>query len=305
MKQSTIAIVGAGVVGSTTAYTLMMHNLASHIILVDVKDIKCKGEVYDLSDALSFSSTATIEQGTLKQAGQADIVIIAAGIAQQPGQSRSELIETNYKVVTSVIEGMKPLKNDLIIIVVTNPIDILTYVVQKRAGLPKNQIFGSGTMLDSQRLRHAIGSHIKVAEESIHVHVLGEHGDTQLVAWSSAHIAGVPLVDYPGITMDLLTRWAQQTQQKAYDIIVCKGSTAFGVAACVAAYCTNILFDTHRITTVSNYIPEFDLCLSTPVSLGSSGVINSIIPPLTSQEKKLLQKSADSINRSLLALGLK
>lgn len=305
MKQSTIAIVGAGVVGSTTAYTLMMHNLASEILLVDIHDIKCKGEVYDLSDALSFSSTATIKQASLAQAGQANIAIITAGIAQKPGQSRVDLLRTNHAVITSVIEGMKPLNKDLIIIVVTNPIDILTYVVQEISGLPRNQIFGSGTMLDTQRLRNLISTHIQVAEESIHVHVLGEHGDSQFVAWSSGHIAGISLADYPGLDMQILQQFSEQTKAKAYDIIACKGSTAFGVASCIAAYCTNILFNTNRITTVSNYVSEYNLCLSTPAPLGASGVLYSIIPPLNIQEKTLLDLSAKTVQEQLIAIKMR
>lgn len=303
MKQSTIAVVGAGVVGSTTAYTLIMHNLASHILLVDVNDSKCRGEVLDLSDVLSFSSTATIETGSLSQAGQADIAIIAAGIAQKPGQTRAELLEENHRIIRTVIEGMKPLRKDLIIIVVTNPVDVLTSVAQQASGLPHQQVFGSGTMLDTQRLRHMIGSACAVAEESVHVHVLGEHADSQVVAWSSACIAGTPLLEMKGITADMLESWAKQTRAKAYEIIACKGSTAFGVAACVAAYCTNILFDTHRITTVSTYVERYGLYMSCPATLTAQGVGARFLPPLSPIEKDALDRSAQVIKDALIAIG--
>ncbi|MFI5333019.1 MAG: L-lactate dehydrogenase [Candidatus Babeliales bacterium] len=302
MKQSKIAIIGAGVVGSTTAYTLMLRNIASDLILVDIQDIKCKGEVEDLSDTLSFSTTSSVTMGTLQQAGQTDIVIITAGIAQKPGQSRVDLLRTNYKVVTDIIAGMKPLNPDLIIIMVTNPIDVLTYGAQQVSGLPKNQIFGSGTMLDTQRLRHIISEAINVTEQSIHVYVLGEHGDSQFVAWSSATIAGTPILTFPNLTRSTLEAMAEQAKRKAYDIIECKGSTAFGIASCVAAYCQNIISNANRVTPVSCYIKEFDVCLSMPAVLGDKGVEQIVMPPLQDQERKQLELSAATIKKYIQEL---
>lgn len=304
MKQTTIAVVGAGVVGSTTAYTLMMQNIGSHIVLVDLNDSKCRAEVLDLSDALSFSDTATITRGTLAHAGQADIVIIAAGIAQKPGQTRAELLKANHRTIVDVIEGMQPIRKDLIIIVVTNPVDVMTYVAQKASGLPHRQVFGSGTMLDTQRLRHTIGTAVSVAEESIHVHVLGEHADSQVVAWSSARIAGIPITQMPGVTHQMLDTWARETRNKAYEIIACKGSTAFGVAACVAAYCNNIMFDTRRITTVSTYVEQYQLYMSCPVTLTGHGVGTCYVPELSQAEREALDRSAQVIQDSLVAIGL-
>lgn len=299
MTQSKIAIIGAGIVGSTTAYTLMLRNVASEIILIDIQDIKCKGEVDDLSDTLSFSQTADVVVGTLQQAGQADIVIITAGIAQKPGQSRIDLLHTNYKVITDVINGMKPLNPELVIIMVTNPVDILTYTAQRVSGLPKNQVFGSGTFLDTQRLRHEVSSTINVAEQSIHLYVLGEHGDSSFAAWSCATVAGVPLLHYPNITHAQLEAMATRAQRKAYDIIECKGSTAFGIAACVSAYCQNILGDAQRVTPVSCYVPEFDVCLSVPVVLGKRGVEQVVMPELDAQEKRKLQESAAVVKKHI------
>jgi L-lactate dehydrogenase len=302
MKQAKIAIIGAGVVGSTTAYTLMLRNIAAEIILIDIQDIKCRGEVEDLSDTLSFSTTSKVSMGTLQQAGQADIVIITAGIAQKPGQSRVDLLRTNYKIVTDIIAGMKPLRSDLIIIMVSNPVDILTYGVQQIAGLPKNQIFGSGTMLDTQRLRHIIRETVNITEQSIHLYVLGEHGDSQFVAWSSATIAGKPILDFPGLTQTALDAMAEQAKHKAYDIIECKGSTAFGIASCVSAYCQNIVSDAQRVTPISCYMKDFDVCLSMPVVLGSRGVEQICMPPLNAHEQQQLRASAATIKKYIQEL---
>lgn len=295
MKQNTIAIIGAGVVGSTTAYTVMMKDGGSNVILVDINDIKCHGEVLDLSDTLSFSTISTIQAGTLQEAGQADIAIITAGIPQKPGQSRTDLLKTNHEVIRNIINGMKPLNPDMIIIVVTNPVDILTYVAQQIAGLPKHQIFGSGTFLDTQRLRNTISKKTNIAEQSIHVYVLGEHGDSQFVGWSCGTIAGVPILEFPQLSFQQLQSMAQETKEKAYNIIKCKGSTAFGISSCVWAYCENILNDTKRIVPVSCYYQEFDVCLSLPTILGKKGVEQIILPQLNDQELQLLKISIDTI----------
>lgn len=160
INQSTIAIIGTSVVGSTTAYTLMMRNITSKIILVDSNEKRCEGEVQDLSDALSLDGSSEIIHGTPKLAGQADIIVIAAGIAQKPGQTRLELLSINKKIITSIIKEMQPINKQSIIIVVTNPVDILTGLVQGLSGLPRSQVFGSGTLLDTQRLRGLIGKKI-------------------------------------------------------------------------------------------------------------------------------------------------
>lgn len=292
MKQSTIAIIGTGTVGSTIAYTLILRNITSKIILIDNNDTKCTGELLDLSDTLSFSSTSKIIKGTLEQAGQADITIITAGIPQKPGQSRLDLLKTNYEIIRTIIEGMKPLKKDLIIIVVTNPVDILTYYAQAIAGLPKNQIFGSGTFLDTQRLKELISKETMIAPQSINLSIIGEHGDSQVVVWSSSTIDGIPISQFPGLSADTFTKMADIAKHKAYEIIACKGSTAFGIAACVADYCQNILFDTKKIIPISCYIKDFDVCMSMPAVIGQLGIENIILPPLNDTEKKNLQKSA-------------
>lgn len=304
MKQSTVAIIGAGTVGANIAYTLITHNFVSTIIMVDCDNKRCQGEIEDLSNALPFVGNATIINGTLAQAALADIIIIAAGVPQKPGQTRLELLTTNTQVVTSIIKGLQPLNPQSIIIVVTNPVDILTRLVQELSGLPRNQIFGSGTLLDTQRLRGIIGKKIDIDPRSIHVFIIGEHGDSQCVAWSSAQIAGIPIAQFPELTQESLEAMAQQARQKAYDIIACKGSTSFGIAACVSAYCQNILFDQKRIVPVSCFVNAFEVCFSMPAVLGKNGIERIIPLPLHNDELRKLTQSAEILQKSYQEIGI-
>jgi len=303
MKQSTVAIIGAGTVGASIAYTLITHNFVSTIIMVDCDSKRCQGEIEDLSNALPFVGNATIINGTLAQAALADIIIIAAGVPQKSGQTRLELLTTNTQVVSSIIKGLQPLNKQSIIIVVTNPVDILTRLVQELSGLPHNQIFGSGTLLDTQRLRGIIGKKVDIDPRSIHVFIIGEHGDSQCVAWSSGQIAGVPLAQFPGLTQESLEAMAQQARQKAYDIIACKGSTSFGIAACVSAYCQNILFDQKRIVPVSCFVKSFGVCFSMPAVLGKNGIERIIDLSLQEDELLKLTQSAEILQKTYEQMG--
>ena len=298
MKQSKIAIIGAGRVGSTVAYALMLRNIAAEIMLVDINKILCTGEVDDLSDALSFSSTSSVYAATPEQAAQADIIVVTAGKAQEPDQDRLELLQANAKIAQSVVGSLKNINPSAVIIVVTNPVDIITRIIQESGILPKNQIFGSGTMLDTQRLRGYIAKKVNVAEQSVHVYILGEHGDSQFVAWSDADIGGMPIEKFPGLTQSELDSLARKTQQKAYEIIKCKGSTYYGVATCVTAYCENILFNQRRIMPVSCWIEKLGVCLSMPAVIGQNGIEQIVDIQLNDQEQKQLQESAQKLQQS-------
>lgn len=295
MRHAKIAIIGAGSVGSTTAYALMWENIAAEILLVDIDEKRCKGEILDLSDALPFCWASKIKHGTAKDAGQADIVIIAAGTRQKPGQSRSKLITKNQSIIHSIIDEMKPINQNTIIIMVTNPVDTLTYYAQEIAGLPKNQIFGSGTFLDSQRLRNILSKKLNIAEQSIEAYVLGEHGDSQFVAWSCMSLAGIPFFDFPIFSPKDLDAMAEETRTKVYEIIACKEATYFGIAACVANICQCIIFDQKRVIPLSCFIEQYDTCLSMPVVLGENGIEQIIPIRLNEKELKKLEKSAKKL----------
>ena len=294
MKRTKIAIIGAGSVGSTIAYALLLKNLAAEILLVDSNEIRCRGEILDLSDALSFCESSSIRSGTPDDARHSDIIIIAAGKRQEPGQDRIALLKANKKVIESVLQSLQPLNKNAIIIMVTNPVDVMTFYAQQLSGLPKTQVFGSGTFLDSQRLRGQLSKKIKVAEQSIHAYILGEHGDTQFPAWSAARVAGMSLSEF-GISQKDLEHIAHEVKNKAYEIISCKGATFYGIATCVAALCRTIMFDQKRVTPVSCYIKAFNVSLSMPVILGAQGIEEILMIPLSATEQKHLDRSIETL----------
>lgn len=298
MKHSKIAIIGAGRVGTTTAYALMLKNLAAEILLVDANPERCKGEYLDLSDVLSFSLTSSVKDACLQEAAQADIIIITAGIAQAPGQTRIELLNTNLKIMDAICDALKPINKDAIIIVVSNPLDILTMYIQNKKILPREQVFGSGTYLDSKRLQGLLSNRLSVAPESMHAYVLGEHGDSQFAAWSTAYCDGKPILDC-NLTPTDLDAIAQATKKKAYELIACKGSTYYGIASCVADICTAIIFDEKRVIPVSWYQPEYNVCLSMPYVIGQHGIEKLFAITLNESEKKQLAASAEGLKKLL------
>lgn len=299
MRHAKVAIVGgAGNVGSSIAYALMLRNLVAEVMLVDIDQRRVIGQVNDLSDALTFSRTSKIFCGSFAEAGKADIIIISAGVAQKLGEKRSQLIRENRSIISSIIKSMKPINEKAIIIVVTNPVDAITMLVQDIAQIPRNQIFGSGTFLDTQRLRSCIGLALSIGSQSVHAYVLGEHGESQFVAWSNADIAGVPLSSFSKLSRISCEEIALQTKERVYEIIEAKGATFFGVAACVSAYCENILFDQKRVLPLSCYIEKFNVCLSMPAVLGAGGIEQILEVPLNDQEQELLKKSAQRVQET-------
>ena len=225
------------------------------------------------------------------------IIIIAAGAQQKPGQKRTELVDTNKKIIATIIQEITPLQKEAIIIMVTNPVDLLTLHAQHLAGLPRNQVFGSGTFLDTQRLRGILAQELNIAEQSIHAYILGEHGQTQFPAWSCARIAGIPLLDFPQFDQKKMALIAQQTRDKVQEIIACKQATYYGIATCVTAICQTIIFDQKRVTPLSVYIERFKVCLSLPTVLGENGIEQILEPPLDKDEQEKLAYSAEQLRQ--------
>jgi len=300
MIHTKIAIIGAGAVGTTTAYSLMLRNLAAEIILVDRDETRCEGEILDLSDALSFSKASQIKRGTIEDAKKSDIIVICAGARQKPGQKREELLEINKKIITLIIHDLKPINPNAIIIVVTNPVDLMTYYAQKASDLPKTRVFGTGTFLDTQRIRRIVAQALQIADQSVHAYALGEHGDTQFAAWSSATVAGKPLTKFPDLNKTVLDQFLQTARAKVYEIIKCKGATFFGIAACISAICENIIFDRKYVLPLSVYLEDFEICMSMPVVLGVNGIEKIIQIPLDQEEQKALQTSANKLKSFLV-----
>ncbi|CAG8526883.1 5079_t:CDS:2 [Funneliformis caledonium] len=294
VQRSRVAIIGAGSVGATIAFALLLQKVSSEIILVDIVEETVQGQVLDLSDADFITSTQT-RGGTFQEAGQCDIIIITAGAKQKPGETRVELIARNYKILDNVIGTMKPINPHAILLLVANPVDVLTYIAQKLSGLPKNQVFGSGTFLDSARLRLKLASLIGVAENAIHCYVLGEHGDSQFIAWSSGHVGGKPLLDFPEIKAIDKDAIAKEISGKAYEIIKLKGATYFGIAGCVSMLVQCIILNQRHVRPLSTFVEEYGCVLSMPVVLGGNGVERIIEVHLSSDEKVRLQQSAKAL----------
>ncbi len=294
MKHTKVAIIGAGAVGSTVAYSLMLKNLVAEIVLIDIDVKRCSGEVLDLTDCLALSYASSLHQGEYKDALDADIVIVTAGKAQRPGQTRIELIEANKKMICSVLGELKGLNKQAILIIVSNPLDLLTYYAHTHFDFPKSHMFGMGTFLDSYRLKQLLSYQTGVAAESIEGYVLGEHGDSEVVAWSTTRIAGASVEQF-GVTDSLKEKIAQAAKSKAYEIIATKGATYYGIALCVATVCEKIIYNTREAVPVSWYHEEYGVCFSLPVLLSQNGVEKVIDLDLTDKERESLQHSAQTL----------
>jgi L-lactate dehydrogenase len=299
---SQIAILGAGDVGATVAYSLIMNPIAGDILLVDPKEAVRDAQVADLSDATFHGNTSTrIRAGTHKEAGQCDIIVITAGAKQKEGESRTDLIGRNKAILESAISDMKPFRKDTVLLLVANPVDVLTYYAQAYSSLPRNQVIGSGTFLDSARLRGILASKAEVAASSIDAYVLGEHGESQFVAWSLASIGGVPLSSQSQNLSIEESAIAEETKNKATSIIKNKGATNYGIGGVAASICKSILFDEKIVRPVSCWQENLGVCLSMPVVLGRKGVVRALEMPLSGEERGMLEESARTLREVIEA----
>lgn len=300
LKQK-IAIIGAGAVGATTAYALILKNLAAEIILIDVNKEKEHGEVLDLSDALSFSETSDIKAGEYKDAKEADIIILTAGVAQKPGESRLDLVTKNKSIITSIFKEIGEIKQSTMIVIVSNPVDIITYLVQEISGLPKNQVFGTGTSLDSARLRSNLAKRFDVDGKQVDGFVLGEHGDSEFVAWSTVNIAGKPIKEM--LSAEEMEKIHEEVKNEVYQIIKEKGATYYGIATVVTDVVEALIFDQNKILPVSSRLDNWngvsDVCLGSPAVIGSTGVVKSWPIELNEEEKQKFQESFKKIKEFL------
>lgn len=299
MNSHTIAVIGAGAVGTTTAYTLLMKNIASRIILVDINENKVDGEVLDLEDALQFSTSASVARGTYAEARNADIIILTAGVGRKPDQSRFDLLKDNRVIIESIFKNLKKIKSSAIIVVVSNPVDVITYWAQELSGLPKNQVFGTGTGLDTARLHIEVAKKLNVHPRSIVGYVLGEHGDSGFVAWSTVHVAGL----LASKLLDAKERKEieENVRGKAFEIIHRKGATFYGIAGVTANIVEAIIHDQRRIFMVSPRITKWNgvsnECLGVPAVIGKNGVESICEMELPTIEKKKFLASATTLKK--------
>ena len=310
---SKITIIGAGSVGSTIAYTLSGQDIASELVLIDINKEKVKGEVMDIEQGTCFRDPISIVAGDYKDAKDSDIVIITSGIARKPGQTRIELTQTNVNILKEITPEIVKAAPNALYIIVSNPVDIMTYVFTKISGLPENQIIGSGTILDSARLRCGLSEHFQVAQRNIHAYVYGEHGDTSFVPWSAARIAGVNVDDYYEIAekfgkkIEKLDKDAMLTyvQKSGGQVIANKGATFYAVTRGVCRLCGFLLSASESVTTVSSMMHgEYgieDVCLSTLALVGPNGIQGKLEMKLTDEEVEKLKASADAL-KAVIAL---
>lgn len=310
-----VTIIGAGFVGSTTAYTLMLNGLFSEMVIIDINRKKAQGEVMDLNHGIPFAKPARIYQGTYEDSRDSDLIIIAAGANQKEGETRIDLVHKNTEVFRDIIENIVRYNSpeDTILLVVTNPVDILTYVTWKLSGFPADKVIGSGTVLDTARFRYLLGEHTGVDARNVHGYILGEHGDTELPAWSLTSIAGMPIDMYCrscGCCKDSQNRQNifEQVKNAAYEIISAKGATYYAVALAVERISEAIVRDENSILTVSSIMDGkyglHDVAISVPTVVGRSGIRKVLEVPLNDEEYKLLHKSSDTLREVIKELKI-
>ena len=302
-----ITIIGAGSVGATIAYTLSQDDIASEIVMIDVNRDKAEGEVMDIIQGTCFREPIAITSGDYEDAKDSDIVIITSGVARKPGQSRLELAQTNVDILKDITPQIAAAAPNAKYIIVSNPVDVLTSVFTKISGIPENQIIGSGTVLDTARLRCGIAEHFNVAQKNVHAYVFGEHGDTSFIPWSKACISAVPMEEYvktmknSGVRVTPVDKDAmlEYVQKSGGKIIANKGATFYAVSAAVCKLCSILLASSDSYTTVSTMMHgEYgieDVCLSTLALVGPNGCQGKVEVNLTDEEEVLLKKSADTL----------
>ena len=313
---SKITIIGAGSVGSTTAYTLAHDEIASEIVLIDINKEKVEGEVMDIEQGTCFRSPVSLVAGDYADAKDSDIVIITSGIARKPGQTRIELTQTNVNILKSITPQIVKEAPDAKYIIVSNPVDIMTYVFTKISGLPENQIMGSGTILDTARLRYGLSEHFKVAQGNIHAYVFGEHGDTSFIPWTGAYISGLSTDEYyeemkaHGKDVKPLDKEAmlEYVQKSGGKVIAKKGATFYAVSATVCQLVGLILAASDSLATVSSMLHgEYgieDVCLSTLTLVGPNGIQGKVQMRMNKEEVALLKKSADALKEVIAQIEL-
>ena len=299
-----VGIVGCGFVGSASAFALMQSGLFSEMVLIDIDRDRAEGEAMDISHGVPFAGPMKIYAGDYDDIEDAAIIVITAGANQKPDETRLDLVQKNSKIMESVVSEIAARDYKGILLIVSNPVDILTHVAMKVSGFPENRVFGSGTVLDSARLRAHLGQHLGVDSRSVHAFVIGEHGDSEIAAWSSANVSGVPLntfcemrghYNHVGNTENI----EDQVKNSAYEIIAKKDATYYGIAMVVKRICQAIIRDEKSIFPVSimmhgEYALE-DVVLSMPAIVGAAGLETPIPISLDEKEVTKLHESADTL----------
>ncbi len=302
-----ITIIGSGSVGSTIAYTLTVSGLASEIVMIDINSEKALGEALDIAQGVPFGTPCSIYAGTYQDAKGSDIVIITSGLPRKAGQSRLELAQVNIDVTKAIIPEITKYAPEAVYVIVSNPVDILTYVFNKCSDIPENRIIGSGTILDTARVRARLSEYYSISQKNVHAYVLGEHGDSSFIPWSLANISNVPIAECSksfkykdGLAPELDYAEVEEYVRKSGGrVIERKGATFYAVSASVCHLCKCLLGSMDSTMTVSTMMHgEYgidDVCLSVLCTAGSKGIQSKVMLPLNDAEIKLLQHSAEQL----------
>ena len=300
MKKGKVVLIGTGFVGMSMAYTMLNRGGVNELVLIDIDKDKTVGEQMDLSHGLPFApQKMVIKAGDYDDCKDAQVVVITAGIAQKPGQTRLELAETNTKIMKNITKSIMASGFNGIIIVASNPVDLMTYVVSKVSGLPKNQVFGSGTVLDTARLRYILSDYIKVSSKNIHAYIMGEHGDSSFVPWNHAYVGCKKISDVMrdnNLPMEDLVKMHEDVANAAYEIIQKKKATYYGIGIALSKIVKSVIDNDNSILTVSTYLKEGqydqdDIYIGVPAVINEKGVRELLTLDLNEEEQEKLNNS--------------
>ncbi|MBQ9773525.1 MAG: L-lactate dehydrogenase [Clostridia bacterium] len=305
------AIIGCGNVGATTAYTLMQTGWFAEMVLIDVNRKKADGEAADIAHSLPFHSPMDIYAGDYSDLGDCGLIIITAGANQKPGETRLDLLRTNTRIFRSIVNNITLYNSGAILLVVTNPVDVLSYVTWKISGFPAERVIGSGTVLDTARLKQLLGSHLGVDSRNVHSFIIGEHGDSELPVWSSANVSGVDLHQYcancgQGYDKGILDSLFRDVRDSAYEIIEAKGATYYAIAESVKRIVSAIVRDESSILPVSALVGGHygidGVYMSVPCIVGRTGIRQVLDIPLNEEEETSLQHAATTLQNAIREL---
>lgn len=303
-----IAVVGTGMVGSTFAYTAVLKEAAHEIVLINKEQDRAEGEAMDINHAMPFCSPMSIRAGGYEDCSDADLIVITAGAPQKEGQSRLELVAENARITKKIVSDIMEHARNPILLVVSNPVDVLTYVALKESGLPSSRVIGSGTVLDSARLRYLLSDHCGVDPRNVHAHIVGEHGDSELALWSRANIGGILMDEFCRVCqkscpIDIREKILEQVRGSAYEIISRKEATYYGIGMSLVRIADTILDDERSILTVSALMEgEYgveDVCMSLPRLVTREGVTSTLHADIAPTEMKALKDSAGVVRETL------
>ncbi|MGN1159910.1 MAG: L-lactate dehydrogenase [Lachnospiraceae bacterium] len=306
-------MIGCGFVGSASVFSLMQSGLFSEIAMIDADMSKAEGEAMDISHGIPFAKQMKIYAGSYDDVTDAGIVIITAGANQKPNETRLDLVNKNVAIFKQIIPEIAKRSFEGILLVVANPVDILTHVAQKLSGLPENRVIGSGTVLDTARLKYRLGEHLSVDSRSVHAFIIGEHGDSEIAVWSSANVSGIPLNDFCEMRGHFqhekaMREIAEQVKNSAYEIIQRKHATYFGVAMAVKRICEVIVRDEKSILPVSTAMHGEhgieDVVLSMPCIVGKDGIETKVPISLSAEEERKLKESVEILKKTMSGLEL-